>query len=108
MRKVFVVFSFAALFLLPSCDLFDFDNEDGLTTAEIIEGLKTALEIGTDTATSMLSIVDGYYKGDEQFIKIPLPDEAEQVRQLITSNALAELFNLDDEFENVVKSVNKA
>jgi hypothetical protein len=109
MKKVKLLPVTLAILLVASCEYFnDLDNDNGLSTEEIVEGLKTALEIGTDSATSVLAVTNGYYHGDEQFVKIPLPEEAEQVRQLITNNDLASVFNLDDKFEDVVKSVNWA
>jgi len=88
-----------------SCELFE-NLEDGLSKEEVIEGLKKALELGTDTATNVLSIVDGYYK--DPLVKVPLPPEAENIRNLITNNDLADLLDLENEFENVVQSINRA
>jgi len=51
----------------------------GLTTAEIIAGLKQALKIGTDSATFKLSKVDGYF-GDAM-VKILLPPEANTITE---------------------------
>ena len=94
------------IFALNSCDYIE---NLGLTDEQIVAGLKEALEIGTDTAVAKLSAVNGYYKGDIINVKIPLPDEAEYIRNLITSNnKLADVINLDSYFENVVKSVNRA
>jgi hypothetical protein len=94
------------LMTLSSCDLLNTDGS--LSLSEVVQGLKKALEIGTDSASVSLSKLNGYYNGDIVNIKIPLPAEAEQVRQLITNNDLAAYFNLDAQFENVVKSVNRA
>lgn len=91
---------------VSSCELVE--NDLGLSTEDVVEGLKKALELGTDSASSSLTALNGYYEGHEEFVKIPLPEEAEQVRQLITNNQLASLFNLDNQFENVVKAVNRA
>jgi hypothetical protein len=104
--KLFV-FIYLPLLVISCEELFNLtgDNSD-LTTEEVVEGLKTALEIGTDTATSVLGLVDGYY--GSELLKIPLPPEAEQVRQLITNNAISQYFNLDDQFENVIISINRA
>lgn len=66
---------FSAL-LLSSCDeLFNEDNDLFLTEATIIEGLKEALVVGTDSASSQLSMTDGYY--GNQALKILLPPEAD-------------------------------
>ncbi len=42
----------------------------------IAEGLKEALRVGTDTATSKLAVLDGYLK--DEAVKILLPDELEE------------------------------
>ncbi|MFO7868211.1 MAG: DUF4197 domain-containing protein [Bacteroidales bacterium] len=111
-RKITVfVVTLLSVFSISSCDVLKIEPEDGLTKAEVVKGLKTALEIGTDTATDVLSAKNGYY-GDPQ-LQIPLPEEAKQVRSQInslTSNvpALSTYFNLDDKFDDVVLSINRA
>ncbi|MCG8697031.1 MAG: DUF4197 domain-containing protein [Bacteroidales bacterium] len=91
---------------ISSCEL---DLSDDMSTSKVVQGLKAALEIGTDTATSKLAVIDGYYKGDPLNVKIPLPPDAEQVRNILEKTAhLGSLFNLDAQFEKVVKSVNRA
>ena len=45
-----------------------------LSEADVAEGLKEALKIGSENASSILSAADGYY-GDE-LVKILLPEEA--------------------------------
>jgi len=91
---------------LSSCDLSNTNNS--LTSDDIVAGLKKALEIGADSASVSLSKLNGYYHGDNLNVKIPLPPEAEQVRQLITNNDLAAYFDLNGKFEDVIISVNRA
>ncbi|MCA1745959.1 MAG: DUF4197 domain-containing protein, partial [Bacteroidales bacterium] len=75
MRKWRMVILFSTL-LLSSCDeLLNEDNDFFLTEATIIKGLKEALVVGTDSATSQLSLTNGYY-GNEA-LKILLPPEAD-------------------------------
>jgi hypothetical protein len=75
MRKWRWAILFSAL-LLSSCDeLFNEDNDLFLTEATIIEGLKEALVVGTDSATKQLSMTNGYY--GNQALKILLPPEAD-------------------------------
>lgn len=112
MRRIILPFccSFFLLWSVTSCDLLD-EGLDELTTAEVVQGLKKALELGTDTATTALSVVNAYY--GNPLLRIPLPHEAEIVRQQIVAltNQVPQLnsyFNLDNQFENVVKSINKA
>ena len=48
-----------------------------LTNAEIVNGLKDAILIGTDSAVTHLSAIDGYLK--DQTVKILLPPEAKSI-----------------------------
>lgn len=48
-------------------------GDDGLTESEVVEGLKTALDIGTDKAVKLVSDPDGYL--NDRIIKILLPPE---------------------------------
>jgi len=60
---------------ISSCELLEDVSEDS-QNINIAEGLKEALRVGTDTATSKLAVVDGYLK--DQAVKILLPDELEK------------------------------
>lgn len=103
MKKIILsVFSITLLF--SSCDLLE--ESIGITDDEIVEGLKTALTVGADSSSTALSLTDGYY--GSALLKIPLPDEAEEVRAFVTNNRIADAFDLDEEFENVVLSINRA
>ena len=53
----------------------------GVSEAEIVAGLRQALEVGTDNAVISVSALDGYFKN--QAIKILLPDEYRQMEQLL-------------------------
>jgi hypothetical protein len=50
-----------------------------LTSAEIIAGLKQALQVGTDSSVARLSKIDGYFR--DMAIKILLPPEANTITQ---------------------------
>jgi hypothetical protein len=52
-------------------------SDKPLTTAEIVAGLKQALQIGTDSSVARLSKMDGYF-GDAM-VKILLPPEAKSI-----------------------------
>ncbi len=83
MKKLFVFFSLITLLLpLNSCDENGNLIVPGLTEAEIVEGLKTALRVGTDSSVNKLNQVNGFF-GD-QAIKILMPPEASQVLDLIS------------------------
>lgn len=112
MKKITILLSLLMILIFSSCEYFNMDDEEGLSTEEIIEGLKTALAIGADSASTSLSKVNGYYMGPENLVKIPLPDEAVVIRNKINGNAtlatISSLIGLEDAFENVVLSVNRA
>jgi hypothetical protein len=50
-----------------------------LTNAEVINGLKEALTVGTNKSTDLASKLDGYYKNPALFI--PFPPEANKVKE---------------------------
>jgi hypothetical protein len=101
MKKIVPVIFLFIFFAFTSCEgLFDTDD-DGLTTKEVIEGLKVALEIGTDTATSVLGKTNGYY--GNSLLKIPLPPEAD----IIVDN-LVLLPGGEELVDNVIEGINRA
>lgn len=53
------------------------NNGNGLSNDDIISGLKSALEVGTNKSVSRASVVDGFFKNTQ--IKIPFPPEAKVV-----------------------------
>ncbi|MBK8808247.1 MAG: DUF4197 domain-containing protein [Bacteroidales bacterium] len=108
----FVVSISLIVFFIPfqSCEKLQQLLPDSLSTEEVVSGLKKALELGTDSSTKNLSASNGYY-GDI-LVKIPLPEEAQVVREQIDElsklTGLSNVFDVDKEFEDVVKSLNKA
>tara|TARA_R110002124_G_scaffold232201_2_gene397362 strand:- start:406 stop:1260 length:855 start_codon:yes stop_codon:yes gene_type:complete len=71
------------LLLASACskdDIGNFVNDSDLSQEEIIQGLKEALIVGTDTSTSLLSASGGYF--NDQAVKILLP---ENIRQSIST-----------------------
>ena len=56
-------------------------DEESITEADIIKGLKEALHIGTDKAIKGVSKINGYYKNPK--IKIPLPERVQKVEKLL-------------------------
>ena len=71
-----------------------------ITTTEAVQGLKQALELGTDSATFHLSLLNGFYKDD--MIKILMPPEAESVEKTLRSVGLGSLV------DKAVLSMNRA
>ena len=70
-------------------------GEESITEADIIQGLKEALHIGTDKAIKGVSKINGFYKN--QKIKIPLPGSVQKVEKLLRAagyGAKVEAFEL--------------
>lgn len=109
MKKILL----ASLFLLislNSCDelfsnLKDLDNS--LTEAEVIEGLKEALTVGSGNAAGILSVADGYFK--DETVKILLPDEidviTDNLHYLDNIRSLPSLPFLDN--DNIINQIAK-
>ncbi|MEM9022545.1 MAG: DUF4197 domain-containing protein [Bacteroidota bacterium] len=101
-------FTFASLCgaaLLAGC-LFSFtacdeDTLPGLSNTEIVEGLKTALRVGTDTSVATLNQLDGYYQ--DQAVKIFLPPEAD-----VIFDKLGLIPGGDALLETTIRSINRA
>ena len=95
------------LFLLPitGCDtarsiLNSTGYGSNLTNDEVVQGLKEALKVGTDTATIHLSLQNGFY-GDD-IIRIVMPPEAEKVEKTLRSIGLGKTV------DNAILSMNRA
>ncbi len=56
-------------------------GKEALSNDEIIQGLKEALQVGTENAVKLVSRPDGYYKDPE--IRIPLPESVQKVEKLL-------------------------
>ncbi len=89
MKKTLIILSFFA-FIFSGCDtarqvLGTIGNGMGgigsLSNAEIVSGLKEALRVGTDTTTTKLSLVNGFF-GDD-IIRILMPPEAQKVEKTL-------------------------
>ena len=70
--KVLNILAFVSLAFILSCDEEDIpDFGQGLSDAEIVQGLKQALELGTDNASTNLNQIDGYFADPSVFISYP-------------------------------------
>lgn len=109
MKKIWCAL-FALALTMSGCEVIDDLLPNGLTEEEIIEGLKTALKVGSDSASANLSATDGYY--GNSLVKIPLPPEVEDIRSKINGNAtlawISSSVGLDGIFEDVIKTVNRS
>lgn len=75
-------------------------SSSSITNDEMIQGLKEALEAGTQNAVATVAKVDGFYKNPD--IKIPLPEEIEEAGKYLQ---YAGYGSKVDEFE---QSMNRA
>lgn len=103
MKKLFkLICIFVLSFQLSACEEAEkLLTATGLTNEEVIQGLKTALEVGTDTSVTTLSKLDGYYK--DELVKILLPEEAQPIYGVINSIPGGNLL-----LENAIVSINRA
>lgn len=105
MKKYLLIF-FAPVLLLAGCDTAKQilssagTGTGGLSNTEIVQGLKEALRVGTDTSTKKLSLVNGFF-GDAA-IKILMPPEAEKVEKTLRDVGLGKTV------DNAVLSMNRA
>ena len=70
------------------------------TQAQIVQGLKQALAIGTQNSTSRLSVVDGFFA--DAAVKILMPPEAQQVEKTLRQ------FGLGSLVDKTILSLNRA
>jgi len=89
---LFMVF----VLLFSSCK-----KEDELSDEEIVQGLKEALKVGTDTSSTKLNKTDGYYA--DLTVKILLPPQADQVMELKD-----QVPGMSDLVEDVILQINRS
>lgn len=75
-------------------------NKPQLTESEIIQGLKEALSVGTQSAVSISSKIDGFLKNQRLFI--PFPPEAQEMKEKLVQYGFSKKV---EEFET---SLNRA
>ena len=93
---------FISTLFISSCEeVTDILDANGLSNEEVVEGLKTALNIGTDTSVTTLSKADGYYK--DEIVKILLPEEAAPVYSVLKNLPGGSLL-----IEEAVVAINRA
>ncbi len=106
MKKIYLL-GLVLLFSISGCEtaktIMDSVGTTGsgsLTTAEVVNGLKTALELGTDSATSTLSKLNGFYA--DAMVKILMPPEAESVEKTLRNVGLGSVV------DKAILSMNRA
>ncbi len=109
MKKITLILTF--ILVLPvffySCD--EFFNQTGLTEEDVVKGLKTALEIGSDSSCASLHRQDGYF-GDD-ILRILLPPEGQPILDaldLLEGTLDPVKQELDKQIADVILGMNRA
>lgn len=95
----------------PSCDeilrVINTETQSGsqISGQEVIEGLKTALLVGTDSSVSSTSRINGYFK--DEAIKILLPPEANIIYEN-KDHMLFRAVGLDKKIDETILAINRA
>ena len=101
MKKIFIAcICFVGLIACEEGGITDV-LDPALTNEEVIQGLKSALEVGTGSAVDILNVQDGYF-GDE-LVKIFLPPEAVAI-----IDNLSRIPGGDQLVSNTIESINRA
>ncbi|MCX7862640.1 MAG: DUF4197 domain-containing protein [Bacteroidales bacterium] len=100
MKKYFVYILIISTIGFVSCE-----KESTLTEEEIIEGLKEALKVGTDTASTKLHKQNGYYM--DLAVKILLPPDAHGVLEH-QNDPLLQAVGIDQKIEQLILSLNRS
>jgi len=97
-----IALAFSTAIGLTACDNENFNDLLGptLTEEEVIEGLRAALSVGTDTSVANLNRMDGYYQ--DQIVRILMPPELQGIESTLSS------LGLSNEVENFKISLNRA
>lgn len=103
MRKLIYAVLFTCT--LSGCDvaqqvLNQANATDGLTTNDIVAGLKEALTVGTQNSSNQLSLADGFFANAA--IKILMPPEAQKVENTLRSVGLGSVV------DKAILSMNRA
>ena len=103
MRNFFKITLLSIMLLsFSSCkDVNEILESVGLTNDEVVMGLKSALNVGSDTSVTTLSKVAGYLK--DELVKILLPEEAQPVLGVLTSIPGGQIL-----VDNAITSINRA
>ena len=103
MKKIyllsFIILLFFCVFDVAK-NILDATGNGNLTNEEVVEGLKEALKVGTDSSAYQLSLLNGFYKDDA--IKILMPPESQKVEKTLRDAGLGSVV------DKAVLSMNRA
>ncbi len=104
LKKFTLIFVLFSLLGFSCSDLLNNVNvPDSLTKEQVIEGLKTALKVGTDTTTVSLHQTDSYFR--DALIKILLPKDAQNVLDFAMNNSYVQALGIDVLLKNQIDEV---
>lgn len=86
MKRLAVIFSILLIASLVSCELLGDETSNPLSSEEVAQGLKKALNIGLDNSVKSASSPGGYLKNE--IIKIILPDEVKELQSKIETESI--------------------
>jgi hypothetical protein len=95
--------------LIPASSCDDVLNNIGLSPERVVEGLKQALVLGTNSAAGQLSLQDGFYL--DMAAKIFLPQEADKLLAMADNDIFKQLgitAKIKEQTEAVILSVNRS
>ncbi len=113
MKKVITLF--LVIFTLSSCEILEQliqENSGSLAPSdtEVVQGLKKALEMGTEYAVKNLNKKDGYYGNPK--VKIPLPKDVKNVLETAMNSNVVKKIGADKilqkKIDNFVLAVNRS
>jgi len=93
MKKKIIIGLFGIALVFASCEVLDdlgvnlptpgegAGTGTGLSSSEIVQGLKSALEVGAGNSSSSASKTDGFFKNPQ--IKLPFPPDAIKVKEKV-------------------------
>lgn len=108
-RIIFTLNLITISIITPSCDVLNDVAEmvttptsttPALTNAEVIEGLKEALNVGINNSVSLTSVTDGFLGNAD--IRLPFPEDALKVKQKALD------WGLDAQVEKFETTLNRA
>lgn len=98
-KSIFYLLLFILIMPFSSCELLE--NQE-LSEEDIVSGLKTALQMGSETACSDLNEQNGYF--NNPLVKILLPEEADVIFSAL-NDPLVQSLGLDVELQKHIDSV---
>jgi len=93
------------VFILFIVNFITCKKEERLTDEQIVEGLKEALRVATDTAVTKLHKINGYYL--DSTVKIHLPPDAENIQKHKDDPLLIET-GISNKIENLILQLNRS